>query len=93
MQSGATNTSDIVDGVLQRNNIHLAVCALGEVTATLNALRHSPATHKAKVKFILATDGQSFEAEDLSSGETVACAYADFLTILVFLAPSRDYHG
>ncbi|MBK8454755.1 MAG: DNA methyltransferase [Thiofilum sp.] len=87
LQSGATNTSDIVDGVLQRNNIHLAVCALGEVTATLNALRHSPATHKAKVKFILATDGQSFEAEDLSSGETVACAYADFPNHFGFFLP------
>lgn len=87
LQTGASNTSDIAGGVLQRNNIHLAVCALGEVTATLNALRNSPATHKGKVKFILATDGQSFEAEDLSSGETVACAYADFPNHFGFFLP------
>lgn len=87
LQTGASNTSDIAGGVLQRNNIHLAVCAVGEVTATLKALKASPATHKAKVKFILATDGQSFEAEDLSSGETVACAYADFPNHFGFFLP------
>ncbi len=27
---------------------------------------------------MLATDGETLEAEDLASGETVACAYADF---------------
>ena len=30
---------------------------------------------RAKAKFILATDGVSFEAEDMVGGETVACAY------------------
>ena len=32
----------------------------GEVTKTLTALRESPATAKAKAKFILATDGEDF---------------------------------
>src|SRR5690606_17636319 len=32
----------------------------------------------AKAKFILATDGDTFEAEDLIGGDTVACDYADF---------------
>ena len=44
--------------------------APGEVTKTLAALRASPATARAKAKFILATDGADFEAEDLASGET-----------------------
>jgi hypothetical protein len=70
-----TNQSDLPGGVLQRNNIHLKVCPEGEVTATLAALRESPATAKQKAKFILATDGRTFEAENLADGETVACEY------------------
>src|SRR5690606_11940658 len=46
--------------------------------ATLDALRSSPATTKATAKFIMATDGITLEAEDLISGETVACDYKDF---------------
>ena len=75
---GSTNASDLAGGVLQRNNVHIAVAAPGTVTQTLAALRASPATSKAKAKFILATDGDTFEAEDVDNGETVACPYADF---------------
>lgn len=64
--------------MLQASNIHIAVAAPGTVTATLAALKASPATARAKAKFVLATDGDTFEAEDLTSGETVVCAYADF---------------
>ena len=90
LRSGASNKSDL-GGVLQTNNIHIAVCPTGEVTKTLTALKESPATGKAKAKFILATDGADFEAEDLSTGETVACAYQDFPDhFRVLPAPSRD---
>lgn len=78
LRSGTTNQSDIAGGVLQRNNIHIKICSEGQVPATLNALRESPATTKQKVKFILATDGKTFEAENLADGETVACEYAKF---------------
>lgn len=74
----STNKSDLSGGLLQRNNIHLKVCAEGEVIATLASLCNSPATTKYAAKFILATDGKSFEAENLADGETVACAYPDF---------------
>jgi hypothetical protein len=47
----------------------------------------SPATAKAKAKFVLATDGDTLEAEDLASGETVACAYADFPNHFGFFLP------
>lgn len=67
LKSGSTNASDIEGGVLQRSNIHMAVCQEGEVTATLIALKDSPATGKAKAKFVLATDGLSLEAEDLKT--------------------------
>ncbi|MCT7963511.1 lactate dehydrogenase [Laspinema sp. D1] len=78
IKSGSSNPSDVPGGVLQRNNIHLKVCPEGEVNATLTALRESPATTRYKAKFILATDGNSFEAENLTDGETVACDYRNF---------------
>lgn len=71
-----TNQSD-VGGVLQRNNIHIAVAAPGDVAATLATLRASPRTSSAKAKFILATDGETIEAEDLVGGDVIACAFAD----------------
>ncbi len=77
LKSGSTNKSD-VGGVLQRGNIHIKTCAEGDVAATLDALRKSPATAKQKARFILATDGSEFHAEDMAGGETVACDFADF---------------
>jgi len=86
LRSGASNKSDL-GGVLQTSNIHIAVAASGEVTKTLAALKASPATNRAKAKFILATDGETFEAEDLASGETIACAYAAFPDHFGFFLP------
>jgi MmeI, DNA-methyltransferase domain/MmeI, target recognition domain/MmeI, N-terminal domain/MmeI, helicase spacer domain/MmeI, C-terminal domain len=86
LRKGESNRSDL-GGVLQTNNIHIAVSAPSEVTKTLAELRASPATARAKAKFILATDGETFEAEDLASGETVACAYADFPNHFGFFLP------
>ena len=57
------------------------------MTQALAALKASPATAKAKAKFILATDGTDFEAEDLTSGETVACAFTDFPDHFGFFLP------
>ncbi|MEP9401788.1 class I SAM-dependent DNA methyltransferase [Sphingomonas silueang] len=71
-----TNQSD-VGGVLQRNNIHIGIAPAGEVGATLAALRASPRTASARAKFLLATDGETVEAEDLVGGDVIACAYAD----------------
>jgi hypothetical protein len=87
LRSGNSNQSDLPGGVLQRNNIHLKVCADGEVTATLAALRQSSATARQKAKFILATDGKSFEAENVIDGETIACAYAEFSDHFGFFLP------
>jgi hypothetical protein len=87
LRTGNNNASDVPGGVLQRNNIHLAVCEAGTVGASLNALRASPATIKAKAKFILATDGQTLEAEELIGGETIACAYKDFPNHFGFFLP------
>jgi len=87
LRSGSSNGSDIDGGVLQRNNLHISVCPEGSVSQTLGQLKASPATSKAKAKFILATDGKAFEAEDLISGETVACDYKDFPNHFGFFLP------
>jgi len=87
LRAGNNNASDLPGGVLQRNHIHLAVCEAGAVGDTLKALRASPATLKAKAKFILATDGQTLEAEELANGEAIACAYPDFTNHFGFFLP------
>lgn len=87
LRTGSSNKSDL-GGVLQTNNIHIAVCAKGEVTKTLAALKASPATAKAKAKFVLATDGVDLEAEDLTSDlPPVICAFADFPNHFGFFLP------
>jgi len=86
LRTGASNKSDL-GGVLQTNNIHIAVCDEGEVTQTLAELKASPSTTKAKAKFVLATDGADLEAEDLTTGETIACAYKDFPDHFGFFLP------
>ena len=78
LRKGNSNKSKMKGGVLQRNNIHIATCAEGTVEDTLKELHHTPETAKYKAKFILATDGKDFQAENLNSGETIACAYPDF---------------
>ena len=86
LRAGASNKSDL-GGVLQTSNIHILTCDAGKVTATLKSLKDSPATARAKARFVLATDGADFEAEDLSSGETVACAFNDFPDHFGFFLP------
>lgn len=86
LRAGATNKSDR-GGILQTGSIHIATCNAGQVTQTLRALKESPATIKAKAKFVLATDGVDFEAEELAAGETVACAYSDFPNHFGFFLP------
>ncbi|MBP7136876.1 MAG: class I SAM-dependent DNA methyltransferase [Sphingomonadaceae bacterium] len=78
LRSGSSNASDVPGGILQRSNIHIATCDPGTVDDTLKALRESPKTAAAKAKYILATDGEDLQAEDLINGESVACTYEDF---------------
>jgi len=86
LRSGTSNKSD-VGGVLQTNNIHLKVAEDGTVADALAALKSSPATSKARAKFILATDGKDFQAEDLNSGEVIVCDYPDFPDHFGFFLP------
>lgn len=78
LRKGETNKSDC-GGILQANNIHIKVAKSGEVSSCFKELRDSQATSKAKAKFILATDGVDFQAEDLTSDEgPIVCSYEDF---------------
>ena len=76
--------------MLQRNNIHIATCnpRVGEYR---KALRQNPKTAAAKAKLILATDGETLEAEDLSSGETVTSEYHDFARHVGFFLPLAGF--
>lgn len=87
LRAGNTNQSDVPGAVLQRGNIHIATCAPGMMDETLNALRTSPKTGSQKAKFILATDGVEFQAEDMSEGGTVACPYPAFEEHFGFFLP------
>ena len=87
LRNSNKNKTDIEGAVLQYNSIHMASCPVGEVLDRLDKLRNSAATVKQKVKFIFATDGEEFQAEDLASGETVACAFKDFPDHFGFFLP------
>lgn len=78
LRSRESNKSDI-GGVLQTNNIHIAVAQPGEVAKTIALLKESRATIKSKARFILATDGVDFHAEELDSDDPpLVCNYRDF---------------
>jgi len=87
LRSGNSNASDVAGGILQRNNIHIAIAKAGEVSTKLQELAASPKTATAKVKFILVTDGDMLEAEDLANKETVACTYREFANHFGFFLP------
>jgi hypothetical protein len=87
LRAGNTNQSDIPGAVLQRGHIHLMACAPGGVDEALRSLRDSPKTAAQKAKFILATDGETFQAEDLAGGGTIACAYTEFPDHFGFFLP------
>lgn len=87
LRSGESNKSDL-GGVLQTNNIHIGVAQPGEVSETLAALKESRATIRAKARYILATDGVDFQAEELNSDEPpLVCAYQDFPNHFGFFLP------
>ena len=87
LKSGHSNKSDL-GGVLQRNHIHIKVCSEGDVSTTLAELRESPATAKAKARFLLATDGVTLEAEEMGSDiAPIVCEYERFPDHFGFFLP------
>ena len=88
LRKGASNKSD-VGGVLQIGNVHILACEPGGVAEALDALRASPATasKRHRVRFLLATDGRTLEAEDREGGDTIACDYVDMPDHFGFFLP------
>ena len=94
LRSGSSNASDVPGGVLQRNNIHLAVCAPGAVGATLTALRESPKRASAKAKLCWRRMASSCEAEEIASGDMIVCPYPECREALRLLSPAgRHFDG
>jgi hypothetical protein len=87
LRSGTSNTSDVPGAILLRTNIHLAVADHGKTGEKLAALKASPKMAKAKCKFVLATDGETVEAEELATGEPLACRYSELADHFGFFLP------
>ena len=91
LRKGSTNKTDIDGALLQRLNIHMLITDPAQgapgVEAGLKALRDSPKTAQQKAKFILATDGTDIQAEDLNSGEPLACTLEELPDHFGFLLP------
>lgn len=85
--AGSAKNSDVEGGVLQFKQIHLAVASPGRVREKMDQLRASPKTAAGKVRFILATDGQTLQAEDLAEGDIRVCGYKDFANHFGFFLP------
>jgi hypothetical protein len=77
LRNGKANKSDLTGGVLQRSNIHILVCESGGILDAMDSLRASEESKKAKVKFLLATDGEDVLAENCSDSDLLACAFED----------------
>ena len=86
LKKGKSNKSDI-DGILQRNNIHMVVAKPDEIDDALTALRNSKATSKNKAHFILTTDGESVAAENLKTGDHLACDFDKLGEEFTFFLP------
>lgn len=87
LRSGEMNKSDL-GGVLQRDHIHISVASPAAVGTTMANLRASAATARWKARFIVATDGETFEAEELGSLEApIVCPYRDFPDHFGFFLP------
>lgn len=87
LRKGDSNKSDIPGALLQVNNIHIAVTAPGDTSLKRRQLLESKATTKHKAKFVLATDGDSLEAEELASGEVLNSTFQDLPNHFGFFLP------
>ncbi len=88
LRKGGKNASDLPGGSTStESHPHRSGREPGKVGETLKALRDSPKTGAAKAKFILSTDGEALEAEDTTTGETIAAEYRDFPRHFGFFLP------
>ncbi|MFN4153762.1 MAG: DNA methyltransferase [Paracoccaceae bacterium] len=88
LRSGATNKSDLQNGVLHGTRFHYAPALPGFADVTLDALRTSKRTLKSKPAILIATDGLTIAAEHPKSGDTLHCAFADLGLQFAFFLPA-----
>ena len=87
LRKGESNKSDL-GGVLQTNNIHIAVCRARRGHEDPRRAEGQPGDRaRPRRSSSWRPMERTFEAEDLASGETVACAYADFPDHFGFFLP------
>ena len=87
LRKGESNKSDL-GGVLQTNNIHIAVAAARRGHEDPSRAEGEPGDGQGEGE-VHSGDRwrRTFEAEDLATGETVACAYTDFPDHFGFFLP------
>jgi len=73
IQTGQGIVSDLADGVVWRKWLHFCPSARGLIAETLETLEQSAVSARAKVRYLLTTDGVEFGARDLKTGEGLFC--------------------
>lgn len=91
IRNGTQNATDIDGAVLWRQKLHLHVCALGEVEASIQRLAASRATERQKVQFVLATDGVEVAARDLRADDATFFPFEEFGNHFGFFLPLAGY--
>lgn len=67
------NTSEFDNGLLWREKIHYVPCALGQLNATIDAVKKSDKTLKAKVRLVVVNDGSHILVYDRKYDELTDC--------------------
>ncbi len=67
------NTSEFENGLLWREKIHYVPCALGQLNSTVDAVKKSDKTLKAKVKLVVVNDGSHILVYDRKYDELTDC--------------------
>lgn len=67
------NTSEFENGLLWREKIHYVPCALGQLNATIDAVKKSDKTLKAKVRLVVVNDGSHILVYDRKYDELTDC--------------------
>lgn len=67
------NSSEFESGLLWREKIHYVPCALGQLNATINAVKKSDKTLKAKVRLVVVNDGSHILVYDRKYDELTDC--------------------
>ncbi|WP_391486650.1 DNA methyltransferase [Alteromonas macleodii] len=67
------NTSEFDNGLLWREKIHYVPCAPGQINATIDAVKKSDKTLKAKVRLVVVNDGSHILVYDRKYDELTDC--------------------